>query len=35
MEIPNYDNPNDNITNYKQLYEFMPNNIFRMLIMFA
>ena len=32
MEIPNYDNPNDNITNYKQLYEFMPHENFRMLI---
>ena len=31
MEIPNYDNPNDNITNYKQLYEFMPHENFRML----
>ena len=32
MEIPNYDNENNTITNFKCLYEFMPDNIFRMLL---
>lgn len=32
MNIPNYDSAHDVITNYKQLYPFMPNNNFRMLI---
>ena len=32
MEIPNYDSKDDAVTNYKQLYPFMPNNNFRMLI---
>ena len=32
MEIPNYDSENNTITNFKRLYEFMPNNIFRMLL---
>ena len=31
MDIPNYDNKNEN-NNFKQLYEFMPNDTFRMLI---
>ena len=32
MEIPNYDSKDDAVTNYKQLYKFMPNDNFRMLI---
>ena len=32
MEIPNYDSFNDKQNNYKQLYPFMPNDTFRMLI---
>ena len=32
MEIPNYDSKDDAVRNYKQLYPFMPNNNFRMLI---
>ena len=31
MKIPNYDGE-DNKSDYKQLYNFMPNNCFRMLI---
>ena len=31
MDIPIYDNKNEN-NNFKQLYEFMPNDTFRMLI---
>ena len=32
MIIPNYDSIDDNVGNYKQLYDFMPNKCFRMLI---
>ena len=32
MEIPNYDFKEDENTNFKQLYNFMPNSNFRMLI---
>jgi len=32
MEIPNYDSKNDKTNSYKQLYEYMPNDTFRMLI---
>ena len=32
MEIPNYDNNIDKTNNYKQLYQFMPEDTFRMLI---
>ena len=32
MEIPNYDSNSDKTNNYKQLYEYMPNKTFRMLI---
>ena len=32
MEIPNYDSSNDTLTNYKQIYSFMPRSNFRMLI---
>jgi len=32
MEIPNYDSNNDKTNSYKQLYEYMPNDTFRMLI---
>ena len=32
MKIPNYDIDDDAVTNYKQLYNFMPNKCFRMLI---
>ena len=32
MEIPNYDNNIDKTSNYKQLYQFMPEDTFRMLI---
>ena len=32
MKIPNYDIGDDAVTNYKQLYDFMPNQCFRMLI---
>ena len=32
MKIPNYDIDDEAITNYKQLYNFMPNQCFRMLI---
>lgn len=32
MNIPNYDNGQDTVTNYKQLYKYMPKNNFRMLI---
>ena len=31
MDIPNYDNKNEN-NNFKRLYGFMPNDTFRMLI---
>ena len=32
MEIPNYDNEGDKDRNFKQLYPFMPDKCFRMLI---
>ena len=32
MEIPNYDSNNNKKNSYKQLYEYMPNDTFRMLI---
>ena len=32
MRIPNYDSNDDIVSNYKQLYNFMPNKCFRMLI---
>ena len=32
MGIPNYDSNDDNFGKYKQLYNFMPNKCFRMLI---
>ena len=32
MEIPNYDFNEDENTNFKQLYNFMPKSNFRMLI---
>ena len=31
MEIPNYDRPNQK-NDFKQLYTYMPNNTFRMLL---
>ena len=32
MRIPNYDAEDDTVSNFKQLYDFMPNQCFRMLI---
>ena len=32
MEIPNYDVEGDEDSNFTQLYPFMPNRCFRMLI---
>ena len=32
MKIPTYDNDDDIVTNFKQLYDFMPNQCFRMLL---
>ena len=32
MEIPNYDSNIDKTNSYKQLYQFMPGDIFRLLI---
>ena len=32
MNIPNYDSFNDKTNNYKQLYQYMPDDTFRMLI---
>ena len=32
MRIPNYDVEDDAVSNYKQLYDFMPHQCFRMLI---
>ena len=32
MIIPNYDSEDDMVSNFKQLYDFMPNQCFRMLI---
>ena len=31
MKIPNYDVADDVLSNFKQLYDFMPNKCFRML----
>ena len=32
MKIPNYDVQDNIASNYKQLFDFMPNQCFRMLI---
>ena len=32
MRIPNYDAEDDTVSNFKQRYDFMPNQCFRMLI---
>ena len=32
MEIPNYDSNNDKTNSYKRLYQYMPDDTFRMLI---
>ena len=32
MEIPNYDSNSEKSNNYKRLYQYMPDNTFRMLI---
>ena len=32
MEIPNYDSSSDKTNSYKQLYQYMPDDTFRMLI---
>ena len=32
MRIPNYDAEEDTVSNFKQLYDFMPRKCFRMLI---
>ena len=32
MEIPNYDRKNDDETDFKQLYRYMPKQAFRMLL---
>ena len=32
MDIPNYDSNNDKTNSYKQLYQYMPDDTFRMLI---
>ena len=32
MKIPNYDTDEDVVTNFTQLYDFMPNQCFRMLV---
>ena len=32
MDIPNYDSNNDKTKRYKQLYQYMPDDTFRMLI---
>ena len=32
MEIPNYDSNDKGNNNYKQLYQYMPDNTFHMLI---
>ena len=32
MKIPNYDAEDDTVSNFKQLYDFMPHQCFRMLI---
>ena len=32
MDIPNYDSNNDKTNSYKQLYQYMPDDIFRILI---
>ena len=32
MLIPNYDDEDDIVSNFRQLYDFMPDQCFRMLI---
>ena len=32
MRIPNYDDEDDTVSNFKQVYDFMPHQCFRMLI---
>ena len=32
MEIPNYDSKSNKTNSYKQLYQYMSNDTFRMLI---
>ena len=32
MEIPNYDSNSETSNNYKRLYQYMPDDTFRMLI---
>ena len=32
MEIPNYDSKSEKTSSYKQLYKYMPDDTFRMLI---
>ena len=32
MKIPNYDCKDDMVSNFRQIYDFMPNICFRMLI---
>ena len=32
MEIPNYDSNHDENNNFKQLYSYMPKDIFRRLV---
>jgi len=32
MEIPNYDSNSNQDNNFKQLYQFMPHDTFRMMI---
>ena len=32
MRVPNYDVEDDAVSNFKQLYDFMPHQCFRMLI---
>ena len=32
MEIPNYDSNRNKNNNYKRIYQYMPDNTFRMLI---
>ena len=32
MEIPNYDSNSDKTNSYKRLYQYMPDDTFRMLI---
>ena len=32
MRIPNYDSNDDNVSNYKQLYDFIPDQCFGMIL---